>query len=47
MDNGAVAEIGSPKQLFEKNGIFRSMVVAAGLENELRSVELLEAVESG
>ncbi|EHK17283.1 uncharacterized protein TRIVIDRAFT_403, partial [Trichoderma virens Gv29-8] len=31
MDGGAVAEIGSPKQLFQKGGIFRSMAVAAGL----------------
>ncbi|KAL6787536.1 P-loop containing nucleoside triphosphate hydrolase protein [Trichoderma sp. SZMC 28012] len=47
MDGGSVAEIGPPKQLFQNNGIFKSMAVAAGLENELRSVELLEAVDSG
>ncbi|UKZ81466.1 hypothetical protein TrVFT333_009238 [Trichoderma virens FT-333] len=42
MDGGAVAEIGSPKQLFQKGGIFRSMAVAAGLESELRSVKVVE-----
>ncbi|KAH0524340.1 hypothetical protein TsFJ059_006868 [Trichoderma semiorbis] len=47
MDNGAVAGIGSPKQLFQNNGIFKSMAVAAGLESELRSMELLEVVGSG
>lgn len=47
MDSGAVAEVGSPKQLFQNNGIFRSMVIAGGLENEFRSVELLEVVGSG
>lgn len=50
MDNGAVAEIGSPKQLFENNGIFRTMAVAAGLESEfrsqLRSVEPLDGIPS-
>ncbi|UKZ55700.1 hypothetical protein TrVGV298_009524 [Trichoderma virens] len=47
MDGGAVAEIGSPKQLFQKGGIFRSMAVAAGLESELeselRSVKVVES----
>ncbi|KAL7906471.1 P-loop containing nucleoside triphosphate hydrolase protein [Trichoderma velutinum] len=37
MDSGAVAEIGSPKQLFQNGGIFKSMVAAAGLESEFRS----------